>query len=714
MRAYAPSVNRESYQRHRVAKEILIVDNDELVLNGVGDALGEVGFRVSKARNGLEALEHARIRPPDLIVTDLIMPVMDGRQLCRLLQQDPQLRHVPVVVVTATMAEGLTSFQDLEEVGAKAYIAKRRMDAMVGDILDILKRLETEELEMASPVVVGLQEVRPRVIARELLSVKRHLDTLLAALGEAVIEFTEAHQVVYVNPAAVSLLGRSETELVGISITSIFGHPIPQAVQRMETSGEREEFELQYGGRVLKVTMTGLMEENRPAGGVMILQDISHVHQRIHELSVLNQVTAAFTSTLDFPVLLRVVMEQVADLMKVEGGCLLLREDTGELTFAVVLGERRELLQGLRIAAEEGIAGWVASTGQPLILPDVRIHPQFSSRVDAPTGFETQSMLCVPVKTAERVLGVIQLINRIDQTPFEAGDLALLSAIANHAATALENARLHDQLLQTNQQLLEVDNQKNKFLSQLSQEVRTPLTGILGYAELLQDKRVGSLSARQQQYLQNIFGSAQHILKLANDLLELAEADAGRRMFYSEEFSPLVVLDEVNTLMAPQAANKEIKFTVHAEPQLPHVRGDFHQFRQILQYLVSNAIKFTAEKGEVTVAARVRDRSILMVSISDTGIGVRPEEQKRIFDPFGRGQNAVASRFPGLGLGLTLAKRLVELQGGEIWVESEGEDRGSTFTFTLPITPPAPSYPVAGIGPRTVPSPPSASEPVSS
>ena len=108
-----------------MAKEILIVDNDELVLNGVGDALGEVGFRVSKARNGLEALEHARIRPPDLIVTDLIMPVMDGRQLCRLLQQDPQLRHVPVVVVTATMAEGLTSFQDLEEVGAKAYIAKR-------------------------------------------------------------------------------------------------------------------------------------------------------------------------------------------------------------------------------------------------------------------------------------------------------------------------------------------------------------------------------------------------------------------------------------------------------------------------------------------------------------------------------------------------------------------------------------------------------------
>jgi PAS domain S-box-containing protein len=602
------------------------------------------------------------------------------------------------------MAEGLASLQDLQEVGARAYIAKRRMGAMVEDILEILQRLEREEVEGATPVVVGLQEVRPRVIARELLSIKRHLDTLLATLGEAVIEFNETHQVVYINPAGVRLLGQAETELVGIPITSIFGEPIPGAIQRMQTSGEREEFEFQHGGRVLKVTMTGLKEENRPAAGVMILQDISHVHQRLHELSVLNQVTAAFTSTLDFPVLLRLVMEQVADLMKVEAGSLLLREDTGDLTFAVVLGEKRELLQGLRIAAEEGIAGWVASTGEPLILPDVRSHPLFSSRVDGLTGLETRSMLSVPVKTAERVLGVIQLINRIDQTPFGEGDLALLSAIANHAATALENARLHDQLLQTNQQLLEVDSQKDRFLSQLSKEVRTPLTGILGYAELLQDKRVGALSVRQQQYLQNIHGSAQHILKLANDLLELAQADAGQKMFYSEEFSPLVVLDEVHALMARQAANKEITLTVHAEPRLPPVRGDFHQFRQILLNLVSNAIKFSSEEGEVTVRASARDRGTLAVSISDTGIGIRPEERERIFDPFGRGENAVVRRIPGVGLGLTLAKRLIELQGGEISVESEGEDRGSTFTFTLPVIPSAPSSRFSGMGPGTAPS----------
>ncbi|MGH7430423.1 MAG: ATP-binding protein, partial [Candidatus Methylomirabilales bacterium] len=526
--------------------------------------------------------------------------------------------------------------------------------------------------------------------------------------------FNEAHQVVYINPAGVRLLGRSETELVAVPIGSVFGDPIPAAIRRMEQSGGREEFEFRHGGRVLKVTMTGLTEENRPAGGVLILQDISHVHQRLQEMSVLNQVTAAFTSTLDFPLLLRLVMEQVVELMKVEAGSLLLKEETGELTFAVVLGERRELLQGLRVATEEGIAGWVASTGEALVIPDVRKHPMFSARVDALIGAETRSVLCVPVKTAEKVLGVIQLINRTDRTPFGEADLALLSAIANHAATALESAQLHDQLLQTHQQLLEAHNQKNKFLSQLSQEVRTPLTGILGYAELLQDKRVGPLSTRQQQYMQNIYGSAQHILKLANDLLELAQDDVGRRTFFAEEFSPLAVLEEVSALMAPQAESKGITFSVQGEPRLPPMRGDLHQFRQILLNLVSNALKFTADKGEVAVTAHLRDPGTLAVSVRDNGIGIRPEDRQRIFDPFGRGQNAVASRIPGVGLGLTLAKRLVELQGGEISVESEGENRGSTFTVTLPVTPPAPVFPSGGIGPGTPTPPRSGSQPAPS
>jgi signal transduction histidine kinase len=144
------------------------------------------------------------------------------------------------------------------------------------------------------------------------------------------------------------------------------------------------------------------------------------------------------------------------------------------------------------------------------------------------------------------------------------------------------------------------------------------------------------------------------------------------------------------------------------------MRGDHHQFRQILLNLVSNALKFTADRGEVTVTAHLRDPGTLAVSVRDSGIGIRPEDRQRIFDPFGRGQNAVASRIPGVGLGLTLAKRLVELQGGEISVESEGENRGSTFTFTLPVTPPAPVFPSGGIGPGTPTPPRSGSQPAPS
>jgi signal transduction histidine kinase len=157
--------------------------------------------------------------------------------------------------------------------------------------------------------------------------------------------------------------------------------------------------------------------------------------------------------------------------------------------------------------------------------------------------------------------------------------------------------------------------------------------------------------------------------------------------------------------MAPQAANKAIKLAVEGERRLPLIRGDLHQFRQILLNLVSNAIKFTPDEGEVIVTARLHDPGMVAISVKDTGIGIRPEERERIFEPFWRGENAVSRRIQGVGLGLTLAKRLVELQGGELSVESPGEDRGSTFTFTLPAVPPAPFPPAGGMGSGTAPPP---------
>jgi len=231
-------------------RPILAVDDDPSILGLMTDILSGEGFRVLAAMNGAEALDLLADDPPCVVLLDMRMPTMDGWGFAKALR-DRGLRY-PVVVVTATMAEGLTSFQDLKEMGAKAYIAKRRMDAMVADIFEILARLErAEEVEGASPVVVGLQDVRPRVIARELLLIKRHQDILLAALGEAVIEFNETHQVVYVNPAGIRLLGRQERELIGAPIGSIFGGPIPEAVRRMEATGERDEFELADGTKIL-------------------------------------------------------------------------------------------------------------------------------------------------------------------------------------------------------------------------------------------------------------------------------------------------------------------------------------------------------------------------------------------------------------------------------------------------------------------------------
>jgi PAS domain S-box-containing protein len=665
-------------------KHILLVDNDQFLLEALGDALQEAGYQVVKARTGLEALRHALVDPPDAIILDLIMPVMDGRTLSRHLQEDPNLRAIPRIVLTAALSEDLPSLQELNAV---AYIAKRRLVSVVKDLLDVLRRLE-EEGPANFPLVKGLAEVRPRGLAREFLAITRHLDTVLASLGEAVIELDGAFRIVYMNPAAVKLLGRIEREMMGIPISEVLdAGQIGKFLERLAESRDRVEEEMIYEGRVFKLTLTALIDQEKPAGALMVLQDMSLLYQRLHELTVLNQVSSAFASTLDFSVLSRLVMEQVVGLMKAETGSLLLKDEkTGELVFSVVLGRYHETLQGRRLKADQGIAGWVAASGQQAMVTDAQKDPRFTPVVDNLTGFRTQTLLCTPMKTGEKVLGVIEVINRIDGTSFTQADLNLLSAIASHAASALENARLHERLAESKERLFQASFQESRLINQLSHELRTPLTVLLGYIELLMEEQVGPLTTRQKQYLQNVYRSGQQIMQLTSDVFDLARVEEGRTEFQLEHFNPADVLEEVRALMTPVAAEKDLKIIIQGDPSVGQVEGDLQRFRQVLLNLVSNAMKFTREKGEILLGATLRDPDTLQVFVKDNGLGIPREALHQIFEPFNKGELAVLRQIPGVGLGLALARRLVELQGGQIWAESEGEGQGSTFTFILPIS----------------------------
>jgi PAS domain S-box-containing protein len=231
---------------------------------------------------------------------------------------------------------------------------------------------------------------------------------------------------------------------------------------------------------------------------------------------------------------------------------------------------------------------------------------------------------------------------------------------------------------------------KSQFLANMSHELRTPLNAIIGFSEILADKTFGELNDRQLKYSNNILNSGRHLLQLINDILDLAKVEAGRVELMRNNFSVAKALSEVETIVKTLANKKHILLESKIAEDLPELFADEAKFKQIMYNLLSNAIKFTPDGGKVSVAATVQNAtstdSFLQIAVADTGIGIKADDQQRVFKEFEQVDSSYGRQQQGTGLGLALTKRLVEMHGGKIWVESEGvEGKGSTFTFLIPI-----------------------------
>ncbi|HLC40730.1 MAG TPA: HAMP domain-containing sensor histidine kinase, partial [Methylomirabilota bacterium] len=212
-----------------------------------------------------------------------------------------------------------------------------------------------------------------------------------------------------------------------------------------------------------------------------------------------------------------------------------------------------------------------------------------------------------------------------------------------------------------------------------------PLNAIIGFSEVLSERMFGELNEKQAEYLQDIHASGRHLLSLINDILDLSKVEAGRMELELTHFDLPSALENALTLVKERASRHGIALELHVDHRLGELVGDERKIKQVLLNLLSNAVKFTPEGGRVGIKAIPAD-GFVEISVSDTGIGIAPEDQEAIFEEFRQVGSSYAQKREGTGLGLTLAKKFVELHGGKIWVKSE-LGRGSTFTFTLPIRP---------------------------
>jgi signal transduction histidine kinase len=388
-------------------------------------------------------------------------------------------------------------------------------------------------------------------------------------------------------------------------------------------------------------------------------------------------------STFDLKSVLNTLVESVARLCEADMAAI--RRPKGAAFLHVASHgsptEYDEYMHTHPIEPERGsVAGRVLLEGTLVHIPDVQADPEYTMvDISRRTGYHT--ILGLPLLREGNPIGVV-ILGRTTVRPFSEKQIELATTFADQAVIAIENVRLFDEIQDKSRQLEEASQHKSQFLANMSHELRTPLNAILGYTELMTDGAYGEPSEKMLGILKRLEANGRHLLGLINDVLDLSKIEAGQLVLELSDYSVQDIAQTVRGTLEPLAADKKLGFKVEVAPQMPSGRGDGRRLTQVLINLVGNAIKFT-DAGEVAIKAEANNGSFC-VSVRDTGPGISAADQAKLFQEFQQADNAITRKKGGTGLGLAISKRIIEMHGGRIWVESK-PGQGSTFAFTLPV-----------------------------
>jgi GAF domain-containing protein len=388
-------------------------------------------------------------------------------------------------------------------------------------------------------------------------------------------------------------------------------------------------------------------------------------------------------STFDLRAVLQTLVESAARFCAADNASIV-REKDGVFHSTEAYGYSQEFMEYIKnipVRAERGSAsGRALVEGRVVHIPDVKSDPEYTL-VEAQRLGDYRTILCVPMLREGVPIGILTL-TRSEVKPFTDKQIELVTTFADQAAIAIENVRLFEEIQDKSRQLEVASQHKSQFLANMSHELRTPLNAILGYTELMTDGAYGEPSEKMLGILQRLEANGKHLLGLINDVLDLSKIEAGQLVLELSEYCIQDIAQTVRSTLEPLAVDKKLGFKVEVAPQLPSGRGDGRRLTQVLINLVGNAIKFT-DAGEVAIKAEAHNGSF-HVSVRDTGPGISSADQARLFQEFQQADNAITRKKGGTGLGLAISKRIIEMHGGKIWVESQ-VGQGSTFAFTLPV-----------------------------
>jgi signal transduction histidine kinase len=416
----------------------------------------------------------------------------------------------------------------------------------------------------------------------------------------------------------------------------------------------------------------------------VLRQKIVGLEHRIGYLERIVKVSQMLNSTLSLAPLLQIIVQSATELTNTEAcSIMLIDKNTGELRFAETSGGTSGDIKKISIPLDKSIGGYVIRKNKPILIRDAKNDERWHGDVDSSGDFETRSILGVPLRVRNTVIGVLEVINKTTPEGFNEDDIQITTTLGAQAAIAIENARLLDELQQAYRDLSQVDQLKNDFVSIASHELRTPLAVILGYATFLKDNVKGEAS----EQLDIVLSSAIKLRALIDDMVNLRHIQTNGLQLERSIFSLKSLIADITKEFSQIITTKKLALTTKFVPgDSPlNIDADRQKIYLIIANLISNALKFTAEGGRIHIGIEFKDH-VYTINVIDTGIGLAKSDYDRIFDQFYQVEPPLTRKYQGMGLGLSITKGMVEVHQGRIWVESVLV-KGSKFVVILPSAP---------------------------
>lgn len=394
--------------------------------------------------------------------------------------------------------------------------------------------------------------------------------------------------------------------------------------------------------------------------------DTTVMNTRLNHYKRIIEISRQLNSTMDHRSLLNQIITAVLEILSAEAASILLIDaTTGELRFEISSNINPASMEDMIVPMEGSIAGWVATHGEPRVIQDVSQEPGHFGNIDDTIEFQTRNLLAVPMKTHDKVIGVLEAINKVGDIGFTEQDIDTLTTLASQAAIAIENARLFRQ---------------SDFISEMVHELRTPLAGLKASTSLL--ARPDLPEPKREDILGLIQSETDRLIRLTTDFLDLARLESRRERLEVAPFEISKLFTESIDVVQEQASEKDV--TISTELDTLEIDADRGKLKQVLLNLLTNAIKYNRPGGKIVARAKKTEGGRMVeLSVADTGYGISKENQKNMFQKFFRVKDT-AGFTTGTGLGLVIAKHIVEAHNGNIWLESE-EGVGTTFFIALPI-----------------------------